>query len=349
MAALTAPPDIPLAVRGLLSALLKEPYPSELGFTSLGEERFSRAEDIGIGFAALGVGIEMAGDTASILQKLFKSRGKGRDYDLLITTLLLLFCPDTHSAWNCRKSHLSTQEELEGELWLCDLIATNSGKASSMWYHRLWCIRSMEGNERYEMIDYSLGATERAVKRWPKNYYAWTHRMHLLGMLDMRGERGSRETKWCTDWLRGNPSDHCAVAHLWRIVQPGHEQEAMSEVLSICKSYPTHVTPWRAVRAVGLKMLRRGHGIDEILTVWKEEMGTSVINELLLCGHEAAREQAHGNADQVQAQLGALAWILHAGQEQQDLKDRCLRKLSEVRQVNKLYHMLQTDIASKET
>ena len=70
------------------------------------------------------------------------------------------------------------------EIHFIDLVFTLHPKISEAWEHRSWCVREMlrlrsdaeSGADRSVMHLHELDVCEAVAVRYPKNYYAWSHR-----------------------------------------------------------------------------------------------------------------------------------------------------------------------------
>ena len=135
------------------------------------------------------------------------------------------------------------------ELDFLDLLFTRHSKAPNSWAHRRWvCGRFVDGTSRREEIDRGdndeeswdvligwarreLGVCARVAERFPKNYYAWTHRGYVARAVARKGvssgEDGaidrdrtkdvvdflSGEISFAERWLREHVSDHSSAHH----------------------------------------------------------------------------------------------------------------------------------------
>ena len=116
------------------------------------------------------------------------------------TMVLLLLQADNYSAWNDRKRccmWLQKQQQLPHgcfrcELHMCSLITSKHFKSGEAWSHRRWTLRTMwslaggaggsGGCCIRELIEGEVLAVMAAVRMYRRNYYAWTHLLHLQAM-----------------------------------------------------------------------------------------------------------------------------------------------------------------------
>ena len=267
----------------LLDHLYSSPQPCEFGFTPLDSSLesptslFTKVSSPDINFAALGVSITHLGPITATIREHWRDTRPSLNASLA----LLLFCPDTHSAWCDRKSLLSqspTQSpsqsssqspsyysRLLGELSLLDLINTNSSKASSAWEHRRWVVRHLLP---LTADPAALLASERTSMRTlytktPKHYYVWTHLVHLNNLSPPSSTIVKEEIEVTLTHFTGNPSDHSAVAYMAHLIAllPTPAQltttlDMMARFRALASQLPTMVTIPRALRYPTLVYLR---------------------------------------------------------------------------------------------
>jgi len=146
------------------------------------------------------------------------------------------------------------------ELDYLDLLFTQHSKAPSSWAHRKFVLRQMlkivdipsHGNmEKSNKMKDIIFAREvktciEVAERYPKNYYAWTHRRYLwdvfsfdTGSTEHREQQAQRELliqlletelmigMW-QEWLPIHPSDHSAVHYACQVLDL-----LMDEIISI--------------------------------------------------------------------------------------------------------------------
>jgi Protein prenyltransferase alpha subunit repeat len=193
---------------------------------------------------------------------------------LKVTRCLLLLCPDHATAWADRKRALlklqenhpqqsssqqqqqQHQQKWNKELQFLNLLMTRHTKAPTSWFHRKFvfsqllllhqqCHGKEEEEEESDRMLMNLAKNEMALctsvaERYPKNYYAWTHRIHVLQTLyhhlfnninnndnnttiiltRMEPQQQQRERLICflqeeweftTTWLKSHVSDHSAA------------------------------------------------------------------------------------------------------------------------------------------
>lgn len=143
------------------------------------------------------------------------------------------------------------------ELSYLSAVFTKHPKSPAAWEHRRWCIyerhsllleRNKENNNNKNIdelhnnkkdIQLSLMEieTEKELARimaskYPKNYYAWTHRQWLLPY--MNSVQLDEELLFTEEWLLENVSDHSAVNHRMQVIQQGlKDKETVKYLCSI--------------------------------------------------------------------------------------------------------------------
>ena len=112
---------------------------------------------------------------------------------LQITSCLLLVCPDNATAWADRKRAFLVQTTINNVLWekelqFLNLLMTKHTKAPTSWFHRKYVFQKIVCGT--ESVNDLMTLTRKEIKlcihvadRYPKNYYAWTHRIYVLQTL----------------------------------------------------------------------------------------------------------------------------------------------------------------------
>mmetsp|Transcript_4109 Transcript_4109/g.11309 ORF Transcript_4109/g.11309 Transcript_4109/m.11309 type:complete len:465 (-) Transcript_4109:64-1458(-) len=172
------------------------------------------------------------------------------------TTCLLVLCPDHATAWSDRKRALSLMERqckcgrsedrssgalcFVSELNFLDILFSQHSKAPNSWTHRKWICRKIvngltfsASNERstrgnWETLQTWAGreidVCTRVAEKFPKNYYAWTHRSFVVQLvitscfangcpriIEPVTDFLSEELTFSKSWLSTHISDHSAV------------------------------------------------------------------------------------------------------------------------------------------
>ena len=173
-----------------------------------------------------------------------------------ITRSLLLLHPYSYSAWNLRKSSVllelentnidtntktttaamptNAMQHLLAEFSFIDLVFTTHPKISEAWEHRSWCLKQWKQTMQYtnsnvitDMLQHELEICELVAERYPKNYFAWSHRQHVINI--SRSIQSSEnnynlilfDLKKTGKWCHLHPSDHASFHHrqfLWIIL-----------------------------------------------------------------------------------------------------------------------------------
>ena len=163
--------------------------------------------------------------------------------------------------------------------------------------------------------------------RYPKNYYAWTHRRYCLGIviqsIDLHREEKMKILKeeWdeiVTEWLPKNVSDHSAahyaaqVLELWlhqlqsqQVLTANEWQNFAAGILNVVKvlleGEEPHETLWILFRMVVTILLKYAHSIEDLIV---EEVN-SVTQDYMAT---SASELTTGFPDNVHA-LTFLLWV----------------------------------------
>jgi len=114
---------------------------------------------------------------------------------LQATSCLLLVCPDNATAWADRKRALlclqlthSTRQLWTKELWFVNLVMTKHSKAPTAWFHRKYVFQKIVDettsiDNLMDLVRNEIKVCIRVADRYPKNYYAWTHRIYIVQRL----------------------------------------------------------------------------------------------------------------------------------------------------------------------
>lgn len=121
-----------------------------------------------------------------------------------------LFCEALRSA----TSDASASVVYEREIALNDLVLTKHPKTDETWAYRQWATA-----QRYPLaelpavvVERELDACSRAAAAYPRNYYAWQHRLWVLGRTTS-AELLGQELLWTEKWVVGHSSDYSALAY----------------------------------------------------------------------------------------------------------------------------------------
>jgi hypothetical protein len=147
------------------------------------------------------------------------------------------------------------------------------------------------------------------AQRYPKNYYAWMHRLFCIRKAST--SLVTEEWTFVTGWLPRHVSDHSAVHYGGQVLQllvhsgnNGHQcvQKATTEAKRLVEVFPTHEVLWIFRRNCASTMLQllekddvlqtaRSDFIQHLLDAWKEGQESkppSVGSEV-----ELERQQTH--------------------------------------------------------
>lgn len=152
------------------------------------------------------------------LQVMYNGDRTASSHDLArATRVLLIIKGDFPIVYICRKKLLEDNYiSLNEEIPFLALIFQNHPKSPSGWQHRRWCICRSKLYISSRSLSLSELETERELcramcERYPKNYYAWTHRLWLLQF--MSNEQLMDELLFTEGWLYAHVSDHSAANH----------------------------------------------------------------------------------------------------------------------------------------
>lgn len=123
------------------------------------------------------------------------------------------------------------------------------------------------------------------AQRYPKNYYAWTHRLFCIRKADP--SLVMEEWDFITGWLPQHVSDHSAVHYGGQVLQilqhtskgTLHVQNAISEAKQLVERFPTHEVLWIFRRVCASTMLQLEHHtllqnavfVQHIQDEWKDD------------------------------------------------------------------------------
>ncbi|GMI07712.1 hypothetical protein TrVE_jg4988 [Triparma verrucosa] len=344
---------VPKLFRTLLSLIFTAPFPSELGFAPLlddGDELDGKLFDkiteeecsvVAINAAKLGEIAFKARDFHESTSKCPPAHAPS--LKILSTYILLLFHPSSSTHYNLRRTLLLTSPPsvLKGELYLTSLILIRSGKSSPTWSYRKDVLNLLLNHPSTPVVSHpSILSTElnfvtRIIKYYPKNYYAFNHRRYVLlrspSLLELDLEVTLEE-------LKMNNSDNSRVAHIDWLLDNVKGEVDLEGVLERLEGwggeYPEAETIWRAVRAVGLRVLKGGGVRGEVLRRWWEDCEVIGRGEGGRKGkkHQESRLKAYlwcvsvwvrdGNGGEVEGRMG------------RKIRTMCLKELGRREQVN---------------
>lgn len=140
-----------------------------------------------------------------------------------LTRSLLIVKGDLPQAFNIRK-RLIRQGNLNvvSELLFLKMLFTKHPKSPSSWEHRRWCLSIKYDQTPLDLMTPEDIDKEQQLCTWmadiyPKNYYAWVHRLWLLQFMD--APRLYDELEFTFKWLHSHVSDHSAASHRQHVVE----------------------------------------------------------------------------------------------------------------------------------
>jgi hypothetical protein len=67
------------------------------------------------------------------------------------------------------------------DIMLTNAVVSNKRKSGNTWAHRTWLAQRTEASSVWPAFSSSeLSACQRFVALYPRNYFAWTYRTHLI-------------------------------------------------------------------------------------------------------------------------------------------------------------------------
>lgn len=110
---------------------------------------------------------------------------------LHISRIVLLIKGDLNFVYNARKAVLlQLPGMISAEIQFLAIVFSKHPKSPSGWDHRRWCLKQhMDRVHRNRLIESEI-ETERELcrdmaEKFPKNYYAWMHRLWLLSFMNL--------------------------------------------------------------------------------------------------------------------------------------------------------------------
>lgn len=207
--------------------------------------------------------------------------------DLLVasSSILVLTNPSHQTAFNARKS-LVRQGTLDalGELrFTASLLSCQQCvKHGELWHHRRWLFARLNINANIEQssdtlfcIPYTSFKEEkalisRACELYPRNYFAWMHRLICIRSVVQSNTMGFHPNKLVDilyeeidetkQWIERHVSDYSAIHYLVNLLEEvslhGNlvyekvKQELRQHAISLLHLYSSHETLWMYGRAV---------------------------------------------------------------------------------------------------
>jgi len=232
---------------------------------------------------------------------------------------LLMLCADHASSWSDRRriilfskigsvpnDDLTDRPESiwKEEIEFLDFLFTRHSKATNAWSYRKWICQEMvaniqncHANNTKDMWEgliswarHEIDECIRVAERYPKNYYAWTHRYFVIrNLLDHQKTKSLRlnnpqlegndskellsnllreEIDSIHPWLRRHISDHSAVHYGGEVLRIW-----LSDGCAVLNSSKDHFTNWRIktmqdvlVKSRNLSQLFQSH---EVIWIWR--------------------------------------------------------------------------------
>lgn len=123
--------------------------------------------------------------------------------------------------WNARKKLFDgnvNESVYRSEISLDDLVLTKHPKTEETWAYRQWLMKQMYPNEEFPVaiLCEELEACTRGAASYPRNYYAWEHRLWVMNHIPDT-ELLKKELSWSEKWVVKNSSDHSALAYRQKV------------------------------------------------------------------------------------------------------------------------------------
>ncbi|KAL6042837.1 Protein prenyltransferase alpha subunit repeat-containing protein 1 [Balamuthia mandrillaris] len=234
------------------------------------------------------------------------------------TRTVLLINAENYSAWNVRKELLSEGHlGLLTELQLLNLVFTKHPKSGEAWGHRLWLLQQLllywavhvpsqqnlggakEKKEEDQLVTLSLEEKVedelercmRVAEIYPKNYHAWSHRTHMIYLLNAAQTRRDLDGDHRMEgWVRRHVSDYCGfhqrqtlLLQLMRLCGFRSESYKREDLFQIAHQ---HRCSQRRV-SVGEEEKEDEGDIADCVLRWRKEFWLCRKLLLLYPGHEA--------------------------------------------------------------
>jgi hypothetical protein len=154
------------------------------------------------------------------------------------------------------------------------------------------------------LVQEEIAICTRVAERYPKNYYAWTHRRYLLGQLQNLVQEAKNNTiaqnfisllqnEWSTilNWLKTHVSDHSAVHYGGQVLEfwlesiQDDEESVTIQVMmgtlesarSLVDTYQEHEALWMFRRVVVVTVMghcsRKANDLQTVLAViWNQDI-----------------------------------------------------------------------------
>eukprot|EP00934_Nitzschia_sp_Nitz4_P006357 Nitzschia sp. Nitz4//scaffold4_size323378//282401//283706//NITZ4_000708-RA/size323378-snap-gene-0.477-mRNA-1//-1//CDS//3329553543//6347//frame0 len=235
--------------------------------------------------------------TRDIRKEYKRLKSQPNRFDLLsVTSCLLLVNPDHATAWadrrRCLLHKIEERNNTDGwinELSFLNLLMTQHSKAPSSWGHRKYVLnRLLRGDpqgDHLQLVENEIRLCRSVADKYPKNYYAWTHRRFLWHVVEPSAEQLQREWDDITlRWLPQHVSDHSSahyasqVLSLW--IQRTSDTHVLIQVLTdardrvqeLVQGHYSHETIWILRRLVARLALENVRRCDAIASLVREDI-----------------------------------------------------------------------------
>lgn len=309
---LPSKPKLPPTIKTLLTLILTEPYPSEIGFAPLEtDDNFQKVEESG--FSALAINAKKLGELALKTRELHDKHPS-----ILSTYVYVILQPSSQTHYNLRRKYilgLGSERELEGddeedeneylkilkgELYLTSVILIRTGKSGNCWEYRKFILQILLDlhEDISEIIDTELTFLNKITTYYPKNYYAYNYRRYILSHSD---SHLLSDLEFTIKGLKLNTTDNSRVSHINWLLDSGVECDlkgVLKDLEVLGESYPEQKTIWRCVRCIGVRCLD-----VEIMERW--------YNDILLISKAVKGRQCATSKDMIleDSKLKCYVWV----------------------------------------
>lgn len=206
------------------------------------------------------------------------------------SSILILANPSHQTALNARK-HLVRMHLIDpyAELrFMASLLSSqHCTKHAELWYHRRWLLSAAYdphlpdtmGMDSYSRLQFAsqealqqeLKLVSRACELYPRNYFAWTHRLICMRSLLSDYLTGTdtvgfvqivrHEIAGVKGWIDRHVSDYSAIHFILTLSQAAFqsgdsslvitiiEEDILDHAISLVQEYPVHKALWMYIRA----------------------------------------------------------------------------------------------------
>ncbi|KIY68093.1 protein prenylyltransferase [Cylindrobasidium torrendii FP15055 ss-10] len=201
--------------------------------------------------------------------------------DIIAATAVIVLANPAHTtALNTRKTLvLSNDLDPHNELTLTRaaiLGCKDMSKQSVIWHHRRWLLQHLHSQVRPPFAENTnlaipcttlkaeLHLIAHACETYPRNYYAWAHRLFCADILsqlvtqqvDGADDIVREEFQYCMKWIDTHLSDYTAMNYACQFAnrfpsvasQPKSPHPLLLQAIALLQTYPSHEALWMYLR-----------------------------------------------------------------------------------------------------